>query len=325
MFSPFALGILAPLIAGQAGAAAHAPAIHGAADMATALPGREMDARVAAIAFRLATAGLARCPEPDADPGLTLQHLSQFELSDRPGIVAQWPLDRGPGVIAVVPDGPAARAGIRPGDIMVAVDGRPLPPEPGLSEPFDSARAHARADVIRDLLASPRALSMTLWRDGAVRDVAVTPRPACPARVHLARSDQRNAYADGRHVLLTTGLLARLRGDDELAFLIAHEMAHNILHHAAIMRGDTVAHGIGRTFGDSGRTIRAIERAADALGAELMLDAGFDPVAGVAVLKRLGGADFGIALFATHEPVGRRIAAIRALAAARGAPGRGRR
>lgn len=316
--------LLASCCAGAAGfrgnAAASGPPPLTAAlpsPLAAYLPGRAEDARVAHIAFRLATTGLSRCAAPRPVTGLVLQHLSQFEPGDRAGLLAALPLDRGPGVIAVVPDSPGALAGIRAGDVLLAIDGVAVPPETGLSEPFRAERAHARADAVQDLLALSQPLTLTLLRGGSTVTTRIVPRPACPSQVHLARSGQHNAYADGRHVFLTTGMLGLLRNDDELAFVIAHEMAHNILGHAAIMRGASVRKGLGRTLGRSGTIVRGTESAADALGAELMLDAGFDPVRGSAILARLGGGDLGIALLATHEPAGKRTAAIRIIAEAR--------
>ncbi|TCP66026.1 MULTISPECIES: M48 family metalloprotease [unclassified Sphingomonas] len=295
------------------------PAPAPVATAVSTLPGREADGRVERIAFRLATAGRPRCPALEPALGLVLQHLSQFELADRAGMIAGLSLDRGPGVIAVVPGGPAALAGIRPGDVLLGIDGHAPPPETALTMPFDAARAHARADAVRDLLAHTKTtpFAISLLRHGVAMTVTVTPRLACPSYIHLARSDQRNAYADGLHVFTTTGLLSTVRNDDELAFILAHEMAHNILHHAVVMRGSEVGHGIGRNLGRSGRIVRATEREADALGGTLMLDAGFDPVRGAAILGRLGGGDLGIELFAAHDSAGKRIAAMRALAAAR--------
>lgn len=280
---------------------------------------RDADARVAGVAYRLATAGLARCPRSLPTLGIVLQHRTQFQLADRPDMVAAYRLDRGPGVVAVVPDGPAARAGVRAGDVLTALDGTPIPPEPDAETPFDQGRARVRADQVIDLLEGRTApFTATLLRDGAPLAVRITPAPACPSRVHLARSGQRNAFADGTHVFLTTRLLDDAAGGDELAFVIAHEMAHNILGHAAAMRAGGVGRGIGRTLGRSGRILREAEREADALAGELMLDAGYDPVAGAAVLRRFGDADLGVALFSAYAGVDDRIAAMRAIAAARG-------
>nr|WP_277924469.1 M48 family metallopeptidase [Sphingomonas sp. CROZ-RG-20F-R02-07] len=237
-------------------------------------------------------------------------------------MIAALGLDRGPAVIALVPESPAAVAGLRTGDVLLAIDDVALPRDMDVSTAFDAARAHTRADAIADLLAQAavRPFALTILRDGSTRTLRLAPLSACPARVDLARSGQRNAYADGRHVFLTTGLVAKVRSDDELAFIVAHEMAHNILGHATVMRGDTVKHGLGRTLGHSGQVVRGVERAADALGGELMLDAGYDPVVGARILERLDGTDLGIGLFATHDPARERIAAMRAIAAARHAP-----
>lgn len=273
------------------------------------LAGRAEDARVARITYRVSTGGRHRCPTLEPTNGIVLQHLSQFEQEDRANIIKALPLDRGPGVIALVDGAPAAKAGIRAGDVLVAVNGTPLPSEPDVSEPFDAARAHRRGDEISNLLESARTVSVL--RDGASRTLSIAPVPACPSRVHLARSTQRNAFADGRHVFLTTGVLALLRNDDELAFFIAHEMAHNILGHAAAMRSGTVE---GR------KGVRQIESAADLLAGNLMIDAGYDPVLGAAALKRVGGTDLGLTLFAKHETAATRIAAMRTLAARRRAP-----
>lgn len=273
-------------------------------------PGREADARVARITYRLTVAGRKRCPVVESSLGLLFQHLSQFDLADRPGMIATQALDRGPGVIAVVPGGPGDVAGVRANDVLLTVNGVTLPSEPGLADPFDAARAHARADSVHDLLARAgmKPMTLTVLRDGAVVPVEIRPAPTCPSQVHLARSGQRNAFADGRHVFVTTGLLARLGGDDQIAFVIAHELAHNILRHAAILRSDKVRHG---------RIVRQTERDADALAGELMLDAGFDPVAGAQALLRLA-ADGGGTNLSGHGSDADRVEAMRALAVARG-------
>lgn len=278
------------------------------------MPGREEDGRAARIAFRIARAGRARCAVTEGATGLVLQHLTQFPLSERARLAAAFGLDRGPIVNAIVPGSPAVAAGVQVGDILLAIDDRPLPPEAARDLAFDAARAHARADAIADLLTGT-APALTLRRGDAEFSTVLRPETACASRVHLARSGQRNAYADGRHVFLTTGLLARLRSDDELAFVIAHEMAHNVLRHAAILRG-----GDGQREPGMSRPplalVEATERAADTLAGEIMLDAGYDPVGGAALLERFDG----LRLFDAHDSAGARVAAMRRLAAARAMP-----
>jgi predicted Zn-dependent protease len=38
-----------------------------------------------------------------------------------------------------------------------------------------------------------------------------------------------NAYADGARIMVTRGMIAATKGDDELAYVLARTMAHNIL------------------------------------------------------------------------------------------------
>jgi putative serine protease PepD len=69
-----------------------------------------------------------------------------------------------PGVLvySVEPDGPAAKAGIKPGDLIVQVDGKPTP---------DPA---ALATVLADLQPGQTVKVMVLHRDGSTAEVSVT-------------------------------------------------------------------------------------------------------------------------------------------------------
>jgi predicted Zn-dependent protease len=57
--------------------------------------------------------------------------------------------------------------------------------------------------------------------------------PACAFSVELGNSDNVNAYADGRRIVITRGMMRAAQTDDELAYVLAREMAHNILGHPA--------------------------------------------------------------------------------------------
>lgn len=68
--------------------------------------------------------------------------------------------DLGAGVDDVVPGGPAARAGVQPGDVVVAVDGEPTP---SMASLIAALRLHLPGDIV----------TLTLHRDGARHDVRV--------------------------------------------------------------------------------------------------------------------------------------------------------
>lgn len=62
---------------------------------------------------------------------------------------------------------------------------------------------------------------------------AVTERPAIEYRAHIVESPLPNAFVlPGGWVYVTTGLLEQVESDDELAGVLAHEIAHNVNQHA---------------------------------------------------------------------------------------------
>jgi hypothetical protein len=76
----------------------------------------------------------------------------------------------------------------------------------------------------------------------------------CPARGRLARSNQPNAFADGRYAIMTSKMLDFVAGDDGLA---VHGARARPQHPRAPQRLDAqkVPHGILRGFGkNAGRS-----------------------------------------------------------------------
>jgi hypothetical protein len=116
---------LAALLLGAAGAGAQPAPLPVQAAVSTTL--RQDDLRVALVAYRLALAGAPLCTERYPLTGLLFHHLAEYEPGDRPLMVARYGLDRGPGVLTVLAQTPAARAGLVAGDVLLAVNGRPLP------------------------------------------------------------------------------------------------------------------------------------------------------------------------------------------------------
>jgi S1-C subfamily serine protease len=58
---------------------------------------------------------------------MALHHLDDFAKADQLEAATQYGLDRGPAVLAVVAESPVARAGVQAGDVVLSVNGTPLP------------------------------------------------------------------------------------------------------------------------------------------------------------------------------------------------------
>ena len=122
----------------------------------------------------------------------------------------------------------AARAGLRKGDGLVAADGKSLPRGP-------NAETQA-AGVFGPLVASRATLNMTIARNGADQKLSVPVTRACAFRVDLGNADNINSYADGQRVMLTRGMINFAQNDEAIAYVMAKDMAHNILGHAGSQR-----------------------------------------------------------------------------------------
>jgi hypothetical protein len=119
----------------------------------------------------------------------------------------------------------ASIAGLRRGDGLIAAEGKPLPTGTG-------AETSAGA-VFSPLLSTHASIKMTVARDGAHEVIAVPVTHACAFRVELGNADNVNAYADGSRIMITRGMMNVARSDEDLAYVMAKGIAHNILGHAA--------------------------------------------------------------------------------------------
>lgn len=99
-------------------------------------------------------------------------------------------------------------------------------------------------------------------------------------KLMVLQTDQLNAFAfPSGTIAFTRGLLAQIRSDDELAFVLAHELGHLVLHH----HSDPQAF-LRPTGAPTNLLQREVE--ADAYAIRLLHEAGFDTAQGLELLER---------------------------------------
>jgi peptidase M48-like protein/PDZ domain-containing protein len=247
---------------------------------------RALDQRVATIGHRLAVASLALCAERAWLPGLAVHDLSQYGVDFRPAAIRAFGLDAGPAVLALAAGGPAERAGLRADDILLAFDGRP--PPRGMPARGGSFELMERILAALDEAFADGRATIEVRRGAGRLAVQVAAEQGCATRFQLIPGRSLNARADGRYVQLSTAIAEYVADDGELAAVLAHEFAHNVLGHRVRLDEARVRRGFLGNFGRNARRIRETEIEADRLSVYLMERAGYDPQAAVRFWSRFG-------------------------------------
>jgi predicted Zn-dependent protease len=150
-------------------------------------------------------------------------------------------------------------------------------------------------------------------------------------RFGVVKSEGVNAFAaPAGFILVSRGLIDLLESEDELAFVLAHEVAHVMRkhHYNVVQRQRLVEKAakdlqeleqsdlVGKLSSLSGQMYargldKAAEFEADRLGVELMTRAGYDPAAAISVLEKLmtlqGNDPRAELLFSTHPSPANRL------------------
>lgn len=203
------------------------------------------------------------------------------------------------------------------------------------SIPLKEERDHGSAMAAMLLGASPllRDAEVNRYVNNLGRWIAMhSQRPDLPWRFGVMLTDDTNAFSlPGGYVLISTGLLLKLRSEAELANVLAHEIVHaQNRHHLKAFRAEAGSNALKDSLtlwaerkGDEGITLAAnaskgyllegfmlrgldknLEFEADAQGVVLAARAGYNPYAMAGVLQTLGEgspADEGMAQwFKTH-------------------------
>ncbi len=199
--------------------------------------------RVFNIAFPILAANADFCgAKVSPSIGITAWNIPSVEKSYQQAAVNVYNLQNRLAVQFVADNSPAARAGISSGDIILAINDRPVPAGP------EALRQASR--LLKEKQYTPSVFA--LERAGKNFQARVSPVTICNFPVMLDNnSSDVNAYADGKRIVVSKGIVRFSETDDELALVIAHELAHSALLHVDKKKQNALAGSLGGLAIDS--------------------------------------------------------------------------
>lgn len=260
---------------------------------------QQRDARLYALGWRLATANAAFCQ--DVQPALGLQLLDAGSFDKPAPVREQLGLSGDIAVGAVAPGSPADIAGIAVNDTILAFAGEAVAVRFLASTPAWRRLVDVTAYLSDAAAKGPVDLLIARGKVPA-RLVTLKGVASCPTRFEVL-SRGKSAFSEGTRVILGRDFSLFTGPDDLLSAAIAHELAHNLLHHHAALDR------MGRSLGNQ----RLTEREADRLSPWLLANAGFPPELATRFAETwLRSNDGGLFRNRDHEGWDERAAAIRA-------------
>jgi hypothetical protein len=265
--------------------------------------------RLLTIGYRLSRANVQYCAQPDIITGITFHDIGSYDPRYRSVIISETNLGMGFGILYIAPDSAAHNAGLNLDDEVIAING--INVTDFATQYIGAKGSYKRVGLFIENLDNALKqgpTTLTIKRHGEMADVSIIPEKGCGGSVVYINKNNLNAWSDGRYIAVTPEMLKLTSNDSELAFVIAHEMAHNILHHAELLKGIST---LFAQFGIGSSRIKITEIQADDKAIDLMINAGFDINAPEIFLKkasRIIPFDFAT----THPGIDRRINIVRA-------------
>lgn len=129
-------------------------------------------------------------------------------------------------------------AGLKEGDVVQSIN--------GWLAPYGKDGPDKFSEKLKELGKSGKPVEFIIRRSGEEKKIAISPTQACDFKVSLSADDGKNAYADGKNIVIHKGMMDFFRTDEEIALVVSHELAHNSMKHIDAQKKNAI---IGGVFG----------------------------------------------------------------------------
>lgn len=126
-------------------------------------------------------------------------------------------------VVSVIEASPANKAGLLPGDSLIRFGDIAVPTGEDALKEF--------SEKYKEAIKPDKEYVLEISRKDGSHKLLLTTEKTCNFHINVSQSDAVNAYADGKNIIITTGMMRFASNDYELALVVGHELAHNAMKH----------------------------------------------------------------------------------------------
>ncbi len=197
-------------------------------------------------------------------------------------------------VVRVTKGSPAEKAGLKAWDCIVSING-----ETSWKSAKDFEKLLEKSTSKANFKKHKGAIILGIERDNSIRSIQIKMIEILDFSLIQLESPKVTAFADGKNVYITRGMVEFAKNDDEIKFTLAHELSHNIMRHSKTKKlgailggffGAALDIGLGhinkgyiytdftKLFSEIGKVVHSKkhEREADYLGMYIVAAAGGD-------------------------------------------------
>jgi len=186
------------------------------------------------IGFKINSLNADICNKTDFNSGLTFANENVMGLEKAKFFPSKINLGPQVSIIDIVKESPADKAGLALGDIILEVEGYTFPEGKNALKKISKHFKDVDEKKIKKIIVD---------RNGEILTFNINQTKICNYPIIFTQDKIVNAYADGKSIIMSQGMVDYARDDNEIAMVIAHELAHNDRGHLDAIKKNTLIMG----------------------------------------------------------------------------------
>ena len=189
---------------------------------------------VKSIGYKINSSNADICNKTDFTSGLTFANENVMGLKIARFFPEKINLGSRVSIIDIVKNSPADKAGLALGDVILEVEGFIFPEGKNALKKISKHFKDIKKKEIKKI---------KIDRKGEILTFDINQTKICNYPIIFTQDKIVNAYADGKSIIMTQGMVDYARDDNEIAMVIAHELAHNDRGHLDAVKKNTLIMG----------------------------------------------------------------------------------